>query len=71
MGKAQIKINSAFPDLNGTILEKGKLIDIKTDSEGTPLDPFWRRHLKMAGNSCEIVKSQPVKSKQVDEEKTK
>lgn len=49
-----IKINKPFPGYN-----VDQLVMVQTDSEGTPLDFFWRRRLKDAktDNCCEIVKS--------------
>lgn len=54
----KIQINKSIPGF-----EEGTIIDVTTDSKGTPLDIFWRRRLKDAvlDNCCEIVK--PVQKK--------
>lgn len=48
----KIKLNT---DLNG--FKKNRIIDIKADSEGTAIDPFWRERLKDSeiDNCVEIV----------------
>ena len=61
----KIKLNT---DLNG--FEKGRIITVKTDSDGTITDPFWRRRLidSKIDNCVEVIleeqpKEQPKSSK--------
>ena len=55
--KVKIKINKPF--LN---FAKGRILEIESDNEGTPVDVFWRRRLKDAkqDNCCEIVPVEKV-----------
>jgi len=48
-----IKINKPFPGY-----QVDQIVTIQVDSDGTPLNVFWRRRLKDAkmDNCCEIVK---------------
>jgi len=56
----RIKINKPLPGY-----EVGRIIEVASDNEGTPLDFYWRRRLKDAESDgcCEIVK--PVSTKSV------
>lgn len=56
----KIKVNKPLP---GYIV--GRIIEVASDKENTPLDHYWRRRLKDAATDgcCEIVK--PVSTKSV------
>ena len=61
----QIKILKKFYYVNRE-LKVGEIVEIKDDSKGNPLNPFWRNRLKDSkiDNCVEIVKD--IKQKKED-----